>query len=330
MRRRKFITLAGGAALGWPLAAHAQQSGMPVIGFLNGASARDYERMSAAFLKGLGETGYADGRNVAVEYRWAEGQNDRLPALAADLVKRQVAVIAATSSPAALAAKAVTSTIPIVFETAADPIELGLVTSLNRPGGNVTGVTQNNVEVAPKRLQLLHELLPAARVMGLLVNPSNPAVAESSASQMQVAAHTLGIELRVFNTSNQGEFDTVFATLGQSGVAALTLSGGDPFFASRGTQLALAALAVRHKVPVVGAGHEFAAAGGLLSYGADITESYRLAGVYTGRILKGDKPGDLPVEQATKVDLIINLKTAKALGIDVPITLLGRADEVIE
>ena len=316
--------------MGWPLAVHAQQGAMPVVGFLNGASARDYERMSAAFLKGLGETGYSDGRNVAVEYRWAEGQSDRLPALAADLVKRQIAVIAATSSPAALAAKAATSTIPIVFETAADPVELGLVTSLNRPGGNVTGVTQNNVEVAPKRLQLLHELLPAARVMGLLVNPSNPAVAESSASEMQAAARALGIELHVFNVSNLGELDSVFVTLSQSGVAALMLSGGDPFFASRSAHLALAALTVRYKMPVALAGREAAAAGALLSYGADITESYRLAGVYTGRILKGDKPADLPVEQATKVELIINLKTAKALGIDVPLPLLGRADEVIE
>jgi putative ABC transport system substrate-binding protein len=328
MRRREFITLAGGAAAAWPLAARAQQGAMPVIGFLNAAFARAYARLSAAFLKGLGEAGYVDGRNVAIEYRWAEDQNDRLPALAADLVQRQVAVIAATSTPAALAAKAATSTVPIVFETAADPVQLGLVASLNRPGGNVTGVTQTNVEVAPKRLEVLHDLFPAARVMALLVNPSNPVVAETTASQMLAAARTLGLELHVLNASTESDFDAVFAKISQLRASGLVTGGGDPFFVSRSGQLA--ALAARHAVPMVAAGREFVMAGGLISYGADLADAYRLTGGYVGRILKGEKPADLPVQQATKIELRINLKTAKALGITFPLSLLGRADEVIE
>jgi putative ABC transport system substrate-binding protein len=332
MRRREFITLLGGTAfapsLSWPLAARAQQGVMPVIGFLNAASAQNYAPSLAAFLKGLGEAGYVDGRNVTIEYRWAEGQNDRLPALAADLAQRQVAVIAATSTPAALAAKAVTTTVPIVFETAGDPVQLGLVASLNRPGGNVTGVTQTNLEIAPKRLELLHELLPAARVMALLVDPSDPAVAEATARQMLAAARTLGLELHVLNASTEGDFDTVFAQVSQLRASGLVISAGTAIFPSRSGQLA--ALAVRHAVPSIGANRAFVIAGGLISYGADIVDAYRLTGGYVARILKGAKPADLPVQQATKIELRINLKAAKSLGVTVPLTLLGRADEVIE
>jgi putative tryptophan/tyrosine transport system substrate-binding protein len=332
MRRREVITLLGGAAavtsMSWPRAARAQQGTMPVIGFLNAASAQSYAPFAAAFLKGLAEIGYVDGRNVRIEYRWAEGQNDRLPALAADLVQRQVAVIAATSTPAALAAKAATTTIPIVFETAADPVQLGLVASLNRPDGNVTGVTQTNLEIAPKRLELLHELIPSAHVMALLVDPSNPAVAETTADEMLAAARTLGLQLHVLNASNESEFDAVFAKLGQLQASGLVISAGTAFFVSRSGQLA--ALAAQHAVPAISAGRAFVMAGGLISYGGDIVDAYRLTGGYVGRILKGEKPADLPVQQATKIDLLINLKAAKALGITVPLTLLGRADEVVE
>jgi putative tryptophan/tyrosine transport system substrate-binding protein len=299
-----------------------------VIGFLNAASAQNYARLSAAFLKGLAEAGYVDGRNIAIEYRWAEGQNDRLPTLAADLIQHQVAVIAATSTPAALAAKAATTTIPIVFETAGDPVQLGLVASLNRPGGNVTGVTLTNVEVAPKRLELLHELFPTANVVAVLVNPSNPAVADATANQMLTAAHTLGVELHVLNASTESDFDAVFTKVGLLRASGLVVGGGDPFFVSQSRQLA--ALAAQHAVPLIGAGREFVVEGGLIGYGADIVDTYRLTGGYVGRILKGEKPADLPVQQATKIELLINLKAAKALGITLPLSLLGRADEVIE
>jgi putative ABC transport system substrate-binding protein len=327
MRRREFITLLGGAAAAWPLAAQAQQPTLPVVGFLNAASAQNYTRQLAAFLKGLGESGYVDGRNVAVEYRWAEGQNDRLPAMAADLVHRQVAVIAATSTPAALAAKAATTTIPIIFELGSDPVQLGLVASLSRPGGNVTGVTNANMGIAPKRLQLLHELLPTARIMALLVNPAEPALAETYTKEVQAAARNFGLELHVLNATSEGDFDVAFSKLTQLRAGGLVIGGG-AFFTSRTEQLA--ALSVRHAVPAIYYNRRFAVAGGLLSYGADSTDAYRLAGIYTGRVLKGDKPADLPVQQATKVELYINLKTAKALGLTIPNTLIGRADEVFE
>jgi putative tryptophan/tyrosine transport system substrate-binding protein len=327
MKRRKFMAGLGGTLV-FPLAARAQQTSMPVVGFLNAGSAQGYARLVASFLKGLAEAGYADGSNVAIEYRWAENQNDRLPALSADLVQRQVAVIAATTTPAALAAKAATATIPIVFELASDPVRLGLVASLSRPGGNVTGVTQTNLEVAPKRLELLHELFPAARVMAVLVNPSNPAIAETTINPMTAAARTLGVELRVLNASTEADFEAVFVKIGQLQASGLVIPGGDPFFVSQTRQIAV--LAARHGVPVVGAGREFVMGGGFIGYGADIVDAYRLTGGYVARILKGEKPADLPVQQATKIELLINLRAAKALGVTVPITLLGRADEVIE
>jgi putative tryptophan/tyrosine transport system substrate-binding protein len=325
MRRREFIAFVSSTAAAWPLAVRAQQS---MIGFLNAFFAAGYRGPLSAFLKGLGETGYTDGQNVAIQYRWAEGHDDRLLAMAADLVRSQVTVIAATSTPAALAAKAATSTIPIVFETGGDPIKLGLVTSLNRPAGNVTGAASLNVEaMAAKGLELLHELIPAGRVVGLLVNPNNPAVAEPQEKEVLRAARTFGLEVHVLNAGAEREFDGVFAKLDELRASSLMISS-DGFFGSHAEQLA--ALAVRHAIPAVYSRRGFATAGGLLAYGSDLTESYRLAGIYTGRILKGDKPADLPVQQATKVELIINLKAAKALGINVPLPILGRADEVIE
>ena len=327
MRRREFIKLLGGAATAWPLAAHAQQPTMPVIGFINAAAQQDYKPQLAAFLKGLDETGYVEGQNVTIEYRWAEGNNDRLPALAADLVGRQVAVIAATSTPAALAAKAATASVPIVFEVGADPVQLGLVGNLNRPGGNVTGVTQTNVEMTPKRLQLLHELLPAVRVMALLVNPANEATTETTTREVLAAARTLGIELHVLNANIARDVETAFTKAVELRAGGMVVSGG-PFFFSQTENLA--ARCLQHAMPTIYQFHRFTAAGGLMSYGSEITDAYRLAGVYTGRVLKGDRPADLPVQQATKVEFIINLRTAKALGINVPNTLMGRADEVIE
>jgi len=326
MKRREFITLLGGVAAAWPLTAQAQQP-LPVIGFLNSSSPDGYAPMASAFRQGLKETGYVDGHNVVIEYRWAEGRNDRLPSFVADLVQRKVNVIAATTTAAALAAKAATTTIPIVFETTADPVQLGLVASLNRPGGNVTGVTQTNMEIAPKRLELLHELVPTASVMALLVNPTDPALAESATKELQEAASILGLKLHVMQASTDRDFDAVFAKLIQLRAGGLVI-GSDPFFTSRSQQLAK--LTVDHAVPAVYQFREFAVAGGLLSYGAAITDAYRLAGNYTGRVLRGDKPADLPVQQATKVEMIINLKTAKALGLNVPNPLIGRADELIE
>ncbi len=327
MRRREFITLLGGTAVAWPLVARAQQPATPVIGFVNVASPQGYAQPLSAFLKGLGETGYVDGHNVTIEYRWAEGRIDRLPAIIADLVHSQVAVIAATSTPAALAAKEATTTIPIVFETGGDPIQLGLVASLSRPGGNVTGVTQMSQEVAPKELELLHELLPAVRVLALLVNPADPALSETQSSAFLSAAHALGLELHILNASTESDFDAVFANVSLLRAGGLMIAT-DALFTSHSDLLG--ALAARHTVPAIYKGREFAAAGGLMSYGSDVADSYRLAGTYAGRILKGEKAADLPVQQAEKVELIINMKTAKALGITFPLTLLGRADEVIE
>jgi putative ABC transport system substrate-binding protein len=301
---------------------------MPVIGFLNAASPQGYTRPLAGFLKGLQEAGYTDGHNVTIQYRWADGHNDRLPAMAAELVQSQVTVIAATSTPAALAAKAATSTIPIVFETGGDPIKLGLVASLNRPGGNVTGAASLAVEViAAKGLQLLHELIPAARIIGLLVNSANPILAEPQEREVLSAARTLGLEIHVVKAGSENDFGGAFAKLAELHATGLVISA-DAFFTSHSQQLA--ALAVGHAIPTVYARREFAVAGGLLSYGSDIRDSYRLAGIYTGRVLKGDKPADLPVQQATKVELVINLKAANALGISVPLPIVGRADEAIE
>jgi putative tryptophan/tyrosine transport system substrate-binding protein len=326
MRRREFVKLLGCAAVAWPTMVRAQQA-MPKVGFLNVASAKTYTKQVSAFLEGLSEVGYVDGRNIAIEYRWAEGQADRLPALVADLVQQQVAVIAATTTPAALAAKAAKTSIPIVFEMASNPVRIGLVASLSRPGGNVTGVTQLNVEVAPKRLQLLHELVPTASVIALLVNPGNLSLAEARTKEFQTAARTMGLDLHVLNANSERDFDGAFAKLVQLRAGGLVI-GPDPLFTSQIEKLA--ALTVRHAIPAVYELREFVVAGGLLSYGPDIMDAYRLAGNYTGRVLKGEKPADLPVQQATKVKLYINLKTAKALGVTVPLPLSGRADELFE
>jgi putative tryptophan/tyrosine transport system substrate-binding protein len=324
MNRRAFISLLGGTAA-WPLAARAQQPALPVVGFLNSASAAGFAARVAAFRQGLSEAGYVEGRNVAIEYRWADGHYDRLPGLAADLVRRQVAVIFANGA-AAFTAKAATTSIPVVFVIAGNPIEFGLVASLNRPGSNVTGVTNLNVEVGPKRLELLHELHPSAAVVALLVNPGSP-YGETLSGAVQAAAGTLGLNLHVLHAGNEREIDAAFAKLVELQVRALVI-GTDAFFNSRIEQLA--ALAVRHAVPTIYQYREFAAAGGLMSYGGSFTDDWRLAGVYTGRILKGDKPATLPVQQSMKAELIINLKAAKALGLTFPLSLLGRADEVIE
>jgi putative ABC transport system substrate-binding protein len=327
MRRRDFITLLGSAAT-WPLAAQAQQTALPVIGFLNGGSPDVYyTSMVAAFRQGLKETGYAEGQNVAIEFRWAEGQYDQVLAMAAELVRRQVTVIVA-NTPGNLAAKTATTTIPIVFTTANDPVQIGLVASLSRPGGNVTGATQFGVEVAAKQLEFAHEMVPAATVIAALVNPNNP-YTESLLRDLQAAARILGVQLHILRASAERDFDAAFATFVQLRAGALVLGTYDPFLASRSEQLA--ALTLRHSVPAIGSSDRpFVAAGGLMSYGGSNPDMYRIAGVYTGRILKGEKPSDLPVQQTTKVELIINLKTAKALGFTVPLTLLGRADEVIE
>jgi putative ABC transport system substrate-binding protein len=300
---------------------------MPVIGFLNATSLDEYRPMVDAFHQGLQETGYVDGLNATIEYRWAEGQYDRLPSLAADLVQQKVTVIAATSTPAALAAKAATSTVPIVFTTGGDPIKLGLVASLARPGGNVTGSTQLSVEVGPKRLELAHELFPRATTFALLVNPTNP-VTPAVSKDLEAVANTLGVRLHVLHASSEADVEAAFATASQLRAAALVIASADPWFGSHAAQLG--ALALRHRLPAVYFLREFAAAGGLMSYGSSLTETYRLAGLYTGRVLKGEKPANLPVVQSAKVELYINLKTAKTLGITVPLPLSGRADEVIE
>jgi putative ABC transport system substrate-binding protein len=327
MRRRDFIKTVFGSAALWPLAARAQQTALPVIGFINSASSQGYARQVVAFLKGLDEAGYVEGRNVAIEYRWADSKHDRLPALAADLVHRQVTVIAATTTAAAVAAKAATTTIPIVFEMGGDPVRVGLVSNLARPGGNITGVTNLNVVVAPKRLELLHELVPNARVMALLIDPTEPTSAETTTRDVQAVARTFGLELHVLNASSERDFDAVFANLVPLRAGGLVI-GASALFISQAEQLA--ALALRYAVPTAFETRQFAAAGGLVSYSGSLIDSYRLAGVYTARILKGEKPGELPVQQGTKAELYINLKTAKALGITVPLPLSGRADELIE
>ena len=327
LKRREFITLLSGAAAAWPLAARAQQPSMPVIGFLNSASPEPYARMVAAFRQGLNEKGYVAGQSVAIEYRWAEGRYDRVPEMAGELVRRQVAVIAATGTPAMLAAKAATTAIPIVFTTGTDPVQLGVVTSLNRPGGNVTGVTTLNVEVAPKRLELARELIPGTSTVAVLINRTNPET-ETELRIMQTAASALGLQLHVLDASTERDFDTIFAALHQTPARVLVIAGADPFLISRSEQLA--ELTVRHAVPAIFQFREFVAAGGLISYGGSVTDAYRQAGIYAGRILKGEKPGELPVQQATKVELFVNLKTARTLGLTVPTALLVRADEVIE
>ena len=326
IRRREFIAGLGSAAA-WPLAARAQQPVMPVIGFLSGGSAVPFADRMRAFRRGLGEIGYVEGQNVTTEYRWADGQYDRLPGLAAELVGRKVAVIVvAGTTAAALAAKAATQTIPIVFNIGSDPVEVGLVTSLSRPGGNITGVSQVFFTMAGKRLELLHELVPASAAVALLVNPTNP-YSESEIREVQTRASALGLQLHVLNAANDSDLETAFVSLAERRAGAL-LVGADPFFTIFRDKLV--ALAAGHRVPTIYGYRDFMAVGGLVSYGTDLAVAYHQIGAYADRILKGEKPADLPVQQPSKFDLVINLKTAKALRLEVPTSILLRADEVIE
>jgi len=327
IERRKFLATLGGAAAAWPLAARAQQPAMPVVGFLSGQSAQAFAPGVAGFRRGLNEAGYVEGQNVAIEYRWAEGRPDRLPPLAADLVRRQVAVIAATGgNNSALVAMAATSTIPIVFTSSDDPIRRGFVASINRPGGNVTGVSWFNAELGPKRLGLLHELVPNATIVALLINPDNPESARQPA-ELQETARAIGLQIVVLTATTAGDIDTAFTAMVQNRVGAL-LVGSDPFMLNRREQVV--ALAAQHAIPTIYSGREMAGADGLMSYGNSLADVYRRAGIQTARILKGAKPSDLPVDQATKFELIINLKTAKALGLQIPDRLLALADKVID
>ena len=326
MRRRAFITLLGGATVAWPLAARAQQTGMPVVGYLDASSPGASAPRVAIFRRGLAEAGYVEGRNVAIEYRWAEGRYDRLPEMAVELVRREVAVIVASTIPAAFAAKAATATIPIVFYVAGDPVKLGLVAGLARPGGNATGVNNFAAELGAKHLGLLRELLPTAARIGLMVNPTNPNV-EGATKDVTAAALATGVEIDVVRASDSREIEVAFATLVRNRADALVV-GPDAFFTSR--RLQIATLATRHALPAVSNSREFAEAGGLMDYGTSLTEVYRQLGVYAGRVLKGDKPAELPVVQSTKFELVINLATAKALGLTIPETLLATADEVIQ
>ena len=327
MERRDFITLLGGTAAAWPLAARAQQQMMPVVGFLSTRMANESAHLVAAFRRGLAENGYVEGQNVAVEYRWALGQYDRLPALATELVRRPVAVLASVGGdPAAQAAKAATATIPIVFEIGTDPIKLGLVTSYNRPGGNATGINILTSALEAKRLGLLRELVPQAAALGVLLNPNWPAAA-GQLSDVEEAARAIGVQTHVLRASTDGEIDTAFVSVAQHSIPALAVAS-DPFFTSRRDKLA--ALAARHAVPAMYPFRDYAEAGGLMSYGIDLPEVYRQVGVYAGRVLKGAKPADLPVMQPTKFEFVINLKTAKALGVKFSDNLMSLADEVIE
>jgi putative ABC transport system substrate-binding protein len=325
MRRREFMAIVGSMAA-VPFAAHAQPA-MPVIGFLGSDTPELYADRIAALRRGLKEAGYVEGQNVAIEYRWAEGQNDRLQELAAGLVARQVTVMATSTVPAVLALKAATTTIPIVFFVAADPIALGLVASLNRPGGNLTGTTTSTLEIGSLQLQLLHEIVPTANRFALLINPTSPNLANAQAQDMQAAARSMGVEIELLRASNDSEIDAAFAALTKLHVGGLLISA-DSFFFSRKERLA--AMAARDAVPAIFGFREFAVAGGLISYGASPTDQHRIVGLYIGRILNGEKPANLPVQQATKVEMIINLKTAKAHGLNIPLPILGRADEVIE